>query len=428
MTDIAHALPGITLIATEAQALTSGLAVIDWTSGAATRIFTIGADVSALARQHVANENIRATVFDFEPDIQTIKSGGALPFQIYLHGAPFTTAEASQAAITNYPAAIPIKCAMGGLYRGYSIGIASGTASAPVVDADTNVGIGDYLFAVQTSTGLGELRRVMAKPGGAVLTLDRPLSFTPDVGGADVFRAVLDFYWDAPALTHSDDAEHTLMAMLVVGEHANDACEARGMKLAMTINPINVGEPTRLTFASMVTSHDWITKPSPITSTIHGEAGTVPGTSNTYTALVSDAAGVMASMPFRGTVTPTMGIGFESVPGVGGTEGVLGYVATGFESCALEVEALFDEQWFIDHAAGTEKQVLIQVGNTASQLPWGMHWPQLEILNEPMRSAGSGLTGLKLSLRGRKNQASPGALTGVALRKWTSPFHLLVVA
>jgi hypothetical protein len=136
----------------------------------------------------------------------------------------------------------------------------------------------------------------------------------------------------------------------------------------------------------------------------------------------------MASMPFRGTVTPTMGIGFESVPGVGGTEGVLGYVATGFESCAIAVEALFDEQWFIDHAAGTEKQVLIQVGNTASQLPWGMHWPQLEILNEPMRSSGSGLTGLKLSLRGRKNQASSGALTGVALRKWTSPFHLLVVA
>jgi hypothetical protein len=428
MTDIAHATPGITLIATEAQGLGLGLASIDWTSGAAARIFTIGADVSALARQHVANENIREDVFDFQPDIQTLKSGGALPFQIYLHGAPFTTAEASQAAITNYPAAIPIKCAMGGLYRSYSIGIASGTASAPVVDSDTNIGIGDYLFAVDTSSGLGQLRRVLAKPGGAVLTLDRPLHFTPAVDGSDVFRAVLDFYWDAPALTHSDDAEHTLMAMLVVGEHADDACEARGMKLAMTINPINVGEPTRLTFASMVTSHDWITKPSPITETIHGEAGTVPGTSNTYAAFVSDAAGVMASMPFRGTVTPTMGIGFESVPGVGGTEGVLGYVATGFESCAVELEALFDEQWFIDHAAGTEKQVLIQVGNTASQLPWGMHWPQLEILNEPMRSTGSGLTGLKLSLRGRKNQASPGALTGVPLRKWTSPFHLLVVA
>jgi hypothetical protein len=31
-------------------------------------------------------------------------------------------------------------------------------------------------------------------------------------------------------------------------------------------------------------------------------------------------------------------------------------------------------------------------------------------------------------LRGRENQASPGALTGVGLRKWLSPLHIIVRA
>jgi hypothetical protein len=149
----------------------------------------------------------------------------------------------------------------------------------------------------------------------------------------------------------------------------------------------------------------------------------VPGISDTYKAYVADAGSAMTATTLRGTVTPTVGISYEANPGVGGTEGVLGYVATGFEGVMLEVEALFDAQWFTDYDAGTDKTLLIEIGNE-----WAIHMPQGEIIEQPARSEGAGLTGLKIMLRGRENQASVGALTGDDARKWRSPLHIIVRA
>jgi hypothetical protein len=417
---IAHALPRIFVFKEEAQDLDLGLASVDWSTG--TRIYVIAPDVSGVKRQHVANERIRQRVLDIPQDIQTLKSGVEAPFQCYMHGSPDTAAEGAQAAITNYPLSSLIKCAIGGMARGYSIGIASGTAAAPVVDSDTNIKIGDYLWAEDVSTGEEHVYRVLAKPGGNVLTLDRNLHFTPDPGGADVFHAAIDFFFDDAAITHHDDADHTLLAILVQGEHTDDVLELRGCKLGMTINPINPGEPTRLSFGTMITSHDWISAPT-VPTTIYGEAGSVPGISDTYKAYVADAGVAMTATTLRGTVTPTVGISYEANPGVGGTEGVLGYVATGFEGVMLEVEALFDAQWFTDYDAGTDKTLLIEIGNE-----WAIHMPQGEIIEQPARSEGAGLTGLKIMLRGRENQASVGALTGDDARKWRSPLHIIVRA
>jgi hypothetical protein len=422
---IAHALPRIFVFKEETQDLDLGLASVDWSTGS--RMYVIAPDVSGVKRQHVANDRIRVRPLDIPKDIKTLKSNVEMPFQVYMHGCPDTAAEGAQASITNYPLANLIKCAIGGVARGYSIGIAGGTAAAPVVDNDANITIGDYLWAEKTSSGEEHVYRVLAKPGGNVLTLDRNLHFTPDAGGADVFHAAIDFYIDQDAITHHDDAAHTLLAVLVQGEHADDVLELRGCKLGMTINPINPGEPTRLSFGSMVTSHDWIAAPT-IPATIYGEAGSVPGISDTYAAFVADAGSAMASTTLRGTVTPTVGITYEAVPGVGGTEGVLGYVATGFEGIMLDAEALFDEQWLTDYDAGTDKTLLIEIGDTAGSMPWAIHMPQGEIIEQPARSEGSGLTGLKIMLRGRENQASPGALTGANLRKWLSPLHIIVRA
>ena len=422
---IAHALPRKFVFVEESQDLDLGLASVDYSTGE--RLWVIAPDVSGVKQQHVANERIRERVLDLPQDIKTLKSGVEMPFQVYMHGSPSTAVEGAQAAITNYPLAKLIRCAIGGLYRGYSIGIASGTASAPVVDSDTNIGIGDYLWAKDASTGEEHVYRVLAKPGANVLTLDRNLHFTPDAGGADVFHAAIDFYVDQDAITHHDDAAHTLLAILVQGEHDDDVLSLRGCKLGMTINPINPGEPTRLSFGSMVTSHEWIAAPS-VPATIYGEAGSVPGISDTYAAFVANAGSAMVATTLRGTVTPTVSISYEAVPGVGGTEGVLGYVANGFEGIMLDVEALFNSQWFTDYNAGTDKTLLIEIGDQAGSMPWALHMPQGEIIEQPARAEGSGLAGLKIMLRGRENQASPGALTGVGLRKWLSPLHIIVRA
>lgn len=424
---VAHALPRVFLFRVEASSdLAAGLGAIDWTSGS-TRHYVIGPDVSALVRQHVANENIVERWVQTHREIPTVKSGVELPFACYMHGSPSTAAEGAQSAITNYPLATLLKNALGGLYRGYAVGVAGGTASAPAVDSDTNIGIGDWLAFKDASTGVSHMYQVRAKPGANVLTLDRDLHFTPDAGGADTAHAVIVVYLDGDVVTHHDDADHTLLAVLVAGEHDDDVFEARGVKLALSIAPINPGEPTRVTFAGKVTSQSKVAKPGSFPSTIHGEAGTVPGVSDTYAAFIGDVGSAMAATTLRGTVTPNVGIGYDAVMGAGGTEAVLGYVGTGRTDITVEVEALFDGQWFTDYDDGTEKSLLIEIGDRENSMPWALYYPQLEIMSEPVR-VGDQLTGLKIMMRARENEADPGALTGASLRRWRSPIQILVQA
>jgi hypothetical protein len=115
---IGHAPPRIVLVQAEAQALSAGLATIDWTASGL-RIYCIGPDISSLARAHVPNENIVERTLEVHRDIPTLLSGVALPFQTYIHGSPLTAAEGAQAAIAGYPLTTLIKNAIGGGFFQY---------------------------------------------------------------------------------------------------------------------------------------------------------------------------------------------------------------------------------------------------------------------------------------------------------------------
>jgi hypothetical protein len=406
----------------EEDSLANGLAAIDW-AASGTRLRVISPDVSGLARRFVPNASNRVRPMAVQQDIPTLKHAD-LSFEVNMHGSPGRAAEGAQATTTSFPIATLAKNAMGGLYKGYAIGFAGGTSSAPIVDDATNLGVGDYQWCKQTSTGLGHFYRVIAKPGGNVLQFDRPLHFTPVA--ADVAHAVLDLYWDQAVITNYDHADHETLAMMIAGEHDSDVYVARGMKLAMKIKAIAPGNQTRLIFKSLVTTFSTIAKPT-ISGTLYGEAASVPGTADTLAMFCSDAAGELDSITVGGAVNLSGGITYARVPGLGGIEGVLGHVATGFEAVELQFAVHFDASWIDDYAARTDRQILLEVGAKLSQLPWAVHYPQLE-LRPPTRDPRRNQTSLLLTMRARENQASAAGLTGQARRKWQAAQHLLVAA
>lgn len=413
---------------------TFGTPPADWTASGS-RVLVIEPNIESVAQANVENENIRGETLDPYDRIHTLRSGGTVSFASYLHSSPVNAAEAATATVTAFPLADMMLVALGGRDLGLAIGLAGGSAAAPEVDDQTGLAVGDWQFFYDTSGGTGRFQRIIALPGADVLTLDRDLPFTPDAGGADVAHAVIECYLHELSITDHTHAQHKTLSMLVQGRGSEDAIDMSGVKLAASIEPITEGEPCRVSFEGMVTTFrsDGFAKPT-LTGTEYGEAGLVPGIGRTTTFEIAEVGDPLTNtgVLIRGPITVKVGITWESDSSPAGLEGRNGYVATGFGETGLEFTVDYDKSWVEAYRAGTHYHVLIQVGNTPAGA-MGFYFPNLEIIEEPVRVDVGGITSCKVVMAAHMDthpdaQIDHTTLSGDTRYKAVAPLQVLFVA
>lgn len=426
---VSHALPRKFAFYTETTFVTGGPA--DWVADG-TFAYAIGPDISGVMQETTENENNVLRPRAKHANIRTLKNASA-SFGLYMHSSPATAAEG--AAAVTYHVAELLHAAIGGRDLGFAAAVVSDGAEVAgtiQIDADPGYVKGDWVYAFDTSAGVGEFYRVSAVTiiGAGpehTLTLDRPQHFVPDVGGADTIRAVIDCYIHQAATTQHDHASHKTLQMLVQGDAADDVYECKGVKPAVSIEAITAGEPTKLSFDCLVTTfelEDAVAAAFGAAIPV-GEPGAVPGVATTTSFKMADVGAALVEVVARGSITVEPGVAYERVMGPNGHEGVHGHVDD-LGDTTVEVMVPFDTDFNSEFRAGVEKHLLCQVGNTTDA--WAVYLPRVEYGTEPARSDEGGLTTSALSFRGLENQTDPGALAGDNLEKWRSPFHILIVA
>jgi hypothetical protein len=381
-----------------------------------------GLDVSGLRQAVVPNDNYRQRPDGFHPMVRGLKSGTTVSWKEYLTGSGANAAEAGTSVATQL--ANHIKCAMGGLHLGHSIGFAGGTVSAPTIDSDPGFEQGDWIYCYDASAGVGQFYRIEGI-SSTTLTLDRDLHFTPDA--ADSIKGVLDLYWHKDGLTVPGDADNDTLAIIAKGEDAEDCFACYGVGVSMTIDPIVQGEPVTVGFEGMVTTflHESLTVPN-LTGSPTGEAPLVAGTgTSTYFMWATKSGDYADADAFK--VEPKIGIKRAPVTGPNGTEGIHGYTATGFGENGLMVSVPFEEDYATEFRARTERKAIVQVGNGATGVV-GIVFPRLEYKVDPTRGVQTELTSREIEFRALEENDSAGSLTGDSLEKWRSSMHVLIVA
>jgi hypothetical protein len=391
---------------------------------ATTEFFALspGLEVTGLVQAVVPNDNYRQRPDGFHPMVVGLKSGGTVTWKEYLTGSGANASEAGTSVATHL--ANHIKCAMGGLHLGHSIGFSGGTVSAPTIDSDPGFEIGDWIYCYDDSSGVGQFYRI-ENIVTTTLTLDRDLHFTP--GSADSIKGVLDLYWHKDGLTVPGDADNDTLAIVAKGEDAEDCFAAYGVGVSMTIDPIVQGEPVTLSFEGQVTTflHETLSVPT-LSTAPTGEAPLVAGTgASTYFMWSTKAGDYADADAFR--IEPKVGIKRAPVTGPNGIEGIHGFTATGFGENGLMVSVPFEEDYATEFRARTERKAIIQVGNGASKVV-GIVYPRLEYKADPTRGVQTEMTSREIEFRALEENASAGALTGDSLEKWRSSMHILIVA
>jgi len=423
---VAHAKPRKFALYTETAFVTGGPA--DWSANG-TFAYVIEPDISGAVQAVVENENNVLRPRATHQAIRGLKNG-ALSFGSYMYAKGATAAEA--AAATTYHIADLLQAALGGRDLGWAAGIvSSGAEDADEIElsADPGYAVGDWIYAMDTSSGIGEFYRITAIVAGPpiTLTLDRDLHFTPDVGGADTIHAVIDCFIHQAATTQHDHTSHKTMQFLVQGDHADDVWICKGVKPSVSIEPITAGEPTKLSFDCLVTTFDLDDNVAedfgaavPV-----GEAGAVPGIGTTTSFKMADFGDPLAEVSTRGSISVGVGVAYDRIASPNGHEGVAGHVDT-LEPTTLEVMVPFTSDYNAEFRAETTKHALIQVGNGTQA--WGVYCPKLAYNAEPTRGDEGALTTSNLTFMAMEDSASPGALSGDNLEKFRSPLHILIVA
>lgn len=421
---VAHALPKQIALFEETAFVSGGPA--SWANDS-TPFYCIEPDLSGIAQVSLENENIRPRTRATHQNILGLKNC-EFQFGMYMHGKPSNAAEG--AAATAFHLSKLLKSALGGADLGFGVGVADAGGSADEIEVDSDPGfaIGDFIFVHDTSAMNGQFYRITAIAAGppVVLTLDRDLHFTPDAGGADRVYAVIDCYIHQAAAAQHDHANHTTMQYQVQGEGAEEVWILKGCKPSLTIESIEAGAPTKISFGNMVTvfDHELATKAT-FAAAPAGEAGNVAGVADSTLFLMANHGDPLVSVHARGAISVEPGVAYDRVMGPNGYEGVHGHVDN-LGDTTLEVMVDFNDDYATEYRAQTEKHALLQIGNTVGA--WGMYWPQLEYSQEPARNDEQALSGSTLTFRGRENQDSIGALTGDNAEKFRSPFHILIVA
>jgi hypothetical protein len=418
---IAHSAPRRVAVATEST-FAAGPAT-DWSTNGEL-FLCIEPDVSGVAQGSVENENYRPRPMARWNRIMALKSEGSFSFSTYLTASGTHASETASATATTLSSLL--KCAMGGRDLGYAVGVASSSTNTVTVDTGegSNYEQGDFIFLIPTSSSDGQFYRVQSVSTDT-LTLDRNVHATADNTGT--IKAVIDVFFDQDALTKSDDANHTTLAFLFEGEDGEDNWDLRGCKVAASIDTIEAGQPVRVAFDGMHTTflHETLSAEG-LTGTYEGEGPLAVGTADDTLFLLADNGSSLASTVVH-SLTPTIGVGWEKVTGPNGTEGVHGYIATGFDAVGMSCSVRFDDNYATDWRAQTEKHALLQVGTTQAAI--GFYWPRLEYAAEPSRGQGpGGVLVSELQFKALEDDGSINSLTGDSAQKWYSPMHILIVA
>lgn len=380
-------------------------------------------DTNGLQQAVVANENNIERPRAKHANIRGLKNA-SMSFGIYGHAK--TTHAAEGAAATTYHVAELLRAALGGRDLGYGIGFSGGTASAPEVDSDPGFEQGDWIYAFDASTGIGEFYRIESIAAGppVVLTLDRDLHFTPV--GADRAYSVIDCYIHQAATTQHDHANHKTLWILAEGDETTDVFEARGCKPALSIGEISAGVPTQFSFDVSVTTFELEDASQVTFGAPQGEAGIVTGIGTSTNVRFADFGDPLPStnVAARGSIAVTPGVGYNRVMGPPGWEGVEGHVDS-LDDTTVDFILPFDSAYNAEFRAGTEKHLLVQIGESTNA--WAVYLPRCEYGTDPTRSDEGGLVSSAIQLRALENNADPGSLTGDDLEKWRSPMHILIV-
>lgn len=399
---------------------TFAAAVADWTA-VGQRVHMIDPDTTGAMQAVVNNENTRQFAIGPYTPIKTLRNG-SISFSAYLHSLSANAAEAGTA--TSEPIDKMLRVAMGGRDLGKCIGFAGGSASAPEVDSETGYVVGDWIFAYDDSASVGRFRRIWALPGADVFTLDKDLHFTPAT--ADVAHAVVDCYLHELALTQHTHTEHKTCALYFQGQSGDDALDVLGAKLAATIEPITAGEPLKLSFeVPHARSRHEELQAVTLTGTVYGEAGLVPGQGNASITEIAQTGDPLATLLIRGSVTITLGIGWEPDSSPSGTEGVNGWVATGMGETKIEVMVDHDDAWHEAFRAETEYHFIHQVGDQPTGAV-AFYAPRMVLAEEPVRVDENGLSSSKLVFLCLVDETLATGLTGTDYYKAISPIHILL--
>lgn len=416
-----HALPREAAVFVEASLAE---AQADWDANA-TEIFVIEPDVTGVTQGNLDSENIRPRRTFVHDMIRALKSDSTFTTQIYMTASGVNAADQAQAVATIQSDIM--LAALGGRKLGFRADISGGTAAAPQITTDPGFQPGDWIFAFDTSAGVGEFARIETITGVGPFDLNLlfPLSFTPD--GTDVAHAVIMVYPGEAALNDHSDANHTTLGWLVQGEGAPDVFELRGCKPAMELEGITAGEPVKATFEHGVV--DWTTAPPKETFTTApaGIAPTTVGTGKTAKVKIADFGVAPADVDTRGTLTVNFGIGWDQDRGPNGCEGVHGYVATGVGEGGPQLTVDDDNVYDTDWRDEVKKNLYVQVGDQTTDA-WGVYWPRLEYRATPTRVDEGGLTSAQLDFRAQEDTASITGLAGDEIEKRRAPFMIMIVA
>lgn len=413
---IAHGSPRVVCGATET---TFNTAVT--MSSAGKKFYCVNPDTSNVFRERIDNENYRRGVVRQHGQVLGRKSVGDISFSQYLTATGTNAAEGAQATGTELTE--NLKCALGGEILNYGAGCSSAAAAVLSVDTGQGTNLTEGQLLPVEINGVTEWYVVQSISTDDV-TVDRNLHDTVDA--SDRVYASVECFPHQAALTQPAHASHITRAFLFDGDDTEDLIEVRGVKLGATFEAFTQGTLPLVNFSGMVTSYvDDDSAQSIPSGSFEGEAPLAIGNGNATRILVGDKGGTMTDVDcFSAQVN--VGITPAKVEGPNGDEGVHGYVAEGFDGMSLSMSFEYSGDWLDDMEAGTEKQMLIQIGTGSTSV--ALYFPRLEITRATRGTGPAGIVASMVELNMLENDASVGSLTGDDAERHYAPMRIGVCA
>ena len=393
----------------------------DWDADPNVRVFLCTEpNVEGVGRGINPNNNYKRRAFATRPSLRALRNG-EFSMGVYLSGLGAVTGSNAQAATFALPELM--RNAWGGLLRGYAAGVDTPSTSAPVVTAghEANLGPGQWVFGVNSATGRGQFCLI---DDIAAQALNLRTHATADI---DVAGAVIINYLHTRALTQRHHAGHITHALYVRGEGDDDNFILIGCKLTLSsLDNMEAGQEPVCQFSGMCTDFrkESVTRAA-LSATPEGPAPITVGTgANTSVRWANVGTPDLTDMEaYAAALTP--GVTQNPVSGFG-REGRLGYHAGGYDDTVLEVTVPYDEAHIADFEAGTEKHVLVQLGDQQGAAA-GLYLPRCVIDEDPRRGNTAEETSMLLKFKALEYEGAT-ALTGDAYELWRSKVQLLLSA
>lgn len=394
----------------------------DWSDGIV--FLALDPNFEGFVESNVDNLNYRQRALATRDKVAGLANGTA-SWGNYMHGRGTAVADDARATVTspNFPLAAFLSNAWGGQRLGYRTIVASGSTTAPVVEAGDGAQYtaGEWVFHHSTAVDAtrGYFRKIESIStdtftmwGGHAL---------PTATANDVLGAVISFFPRSSVLA----AARQYLSIYDSGDDSDDARYGLGCQLNLVgIEGFNAGESPRLNFEVMATRivNEGIAQPA--AGTPLGDAPLVTSTGDDTIVSLSAVGATLATIEPQ-SISITAGIACGPVPCVGGQEGRSGYRITGdsLDSTMVEIVVPYDDAWNTAYAAGTKYQLLIQVGTVAGRAV-GAFFTRLDFAEDPARTAATDLSTSTLRFRATESQVSTAA-TGATLDQVRAKIELL---